>query len=184
MKLPHFEAIRVCLRLRRVGDLAASSTRIILLITGILAVTACVAAADSHQSIAVRSLTVPQVVGGIATRSADLNYITEQDSEVFAFYRNAPVKELTDTVFLTLLRRPAETRIFQQAWSEFFRQRTSNDPGGGWRQLQLYLESNLTNLTVFRIPRDSPYGAQYDLYAVGLLNKTTVVGVQMFGVAT
>jgi hypothetical protein len=50
--------------------------------------------------------------------------------------------------------------------------------------LQEYLEENLTNLTVFRLPRGQPYSAQYDLYAVGIFNGKTVVGVQMFGVAT
>jgi hypothetical protein len=129
-------------------------------------------------------LTVSQLVDGIITRSAELNYITEQDSEVFAFYRNTPVKEISDTVFLTLLRQPLETRIIQQSWSEFFRMQTSRDPTGKWRKLQEYLEANLSNLVVFRIPRNSPYAAQYDLYAVGLFDKNTVVGVQMFGVAT
>jgi hypothetical protein len=34
------------------------------------------------------------------------------------------------------------------------------------------------------LPREDPYGAQYDLYAVGLFGGNIVVGVQMFGVAT
>jgi Nuclease A inhibitor-like protein len=129
-------------------------------------------------------LTLSQLVVGIVTRSADLNYITEQDSEVFAFYRNTPVDELNTDVFLELLRRPAETDIVRQPWSSFFQLRTQSDSTGRWRELQQYLEANLTNLSVFRLPRDRPYASQYDLYAVGVFNGKTVVGVQMFGVAT
>ena len=62
--------------------------------------------------------------------------------------------------------------------------RTQNDPTRRWGYLKEYLEANLTDLTVFRIPRDAPYGAQYDVYAVGIFNGETVVGIQMFGVAT
>ena len=130
------------------------------------------------------SLTLSDFVGGIIVRSKNLNYVTEQDSEVFVFYRNTAVKDMTDSVFLALLRRPAETEIIQQSWSIFFQLRTANDPTGRWRTLQKYLEPNLTNLTIFRLPRGAPYGAQYDLYAVGIFNGDTVVGVQMFGVAT
>ena len=125
-----------------------------------------------------------ELVGGIVTRSAELNYVTEQDSEVFAFYRNTPVEEMSDEAFLSILRRPPETGIFRQSWSSFFETQTRNDPTGRWKALQEYLEANLTGLTVFRVPRDPPYGAQYDLYTVGIFNGETVVGVQMFGVAT
>ncbi len=128
--------------------------------------------------------TLPELLGGIVERSAELVYITEQDSEVFAFYRNTPVKEVTDNVFLAILRRPVETQIIQQSWSSFFQIRVNNDPTGRWGDLKKYLEANLTNLTVFRLPRGAPYGAQYDLYAVGIFNGDTVVGIQMFGVAT
>jgi hypothetical protein len=131
-----------------------------------------------------KTLTLSQFVAGIITRSADLNYVTEQDSEVFAFYRNTPAKEMTNDVFLALLRRPGDTQIVRQSWSTFFQIRTQNDPTGRWGQLQEYLEANLKNPTVFRLPRGAPYGAQYDLYAVGIFNAETVVGVQMFGVAT
>jgi len=124
------------------------------------------------------------LLGGIVERSAELVYITEQDSEVFAFYRNTPVKEVTDSVFLAILRRPGETQIVQQSWSSFFQIRVNNDPTGRWGDLKKYLEANLTNLTVFRLPRGAPYGAQYDLYAVGIFNGDTAVGIQMFGVAT
>jgi len=124
------------------------------------------------------------LLGGIVERSAELVYITEQDSEVFAFYRNTPVKEVTDNVFLAILRRPVETQIIQQSWSSFFQIRVNNDPTRRWGDLKKYLEANLTNLTVFRLPRGAPYGAQYDLYAVGIFNGDTVVGIQMFGVAT
>ena len=127
--------------------------------------------------------TLSHFVGGVVTRSAELNYITEQDSEVFAFYRNTPVKDLTDGVFLTLLRRPSDAKIVRQSWPIFFQLRTQNDPTGRWRHLQEYLEANLTSLTVFRLPRGAPYESQYDLYAVGIFNGQ-VVGVQMFGVAT
>lgn len=120
----------------------------------------------------------------ILTRSAELNYVTEQDSEVFVFYRNTPVGEMSDEAFLAILRRPPETKIIRSSWSSFFVTRTRNDPTGRWRVLQEYLEANLTSLTVFRLPRDSPYGSQYDLFAVGIFNGETVVGVQMFGVAT
>src|SRR5690348_3070880 len=43
--------------------------------------------------------TLPEFVSGIATLSAQLNYISEQDSEVFVFYRNTPVDEMTDASF-------------------------------------------------------------------------------------
>jgi hypothetical protein len=125
-----------------------------------------------------------ELVGGIVTRSAELNYLTEQDSEVFAFYRNTPVEEISDGAFLAILRRPPETKIIRQSWSSFFETRTRNDGTGRWRALQEYLEASLTSLTVFRLPRDAPYEAQYDLYAVGIFNGNTVVGIQMFGVAT
>lgn len=143
---------------------------------------ACQAADDRHSGAG--PLTLSQFVVGIVTRSADLNYITEQDSEVFAFYRNTPVDELNANVFLALLRRPAETDIVRQSWVSFFQLRTQSDSTGRWRELQQYLEANLTNLSVFRLPRDKPYASQYDLYVVGLFNGKTVVGVQMFGVAT
>jgi hypothetical protein len=125
-----------------------------------------------------------QLVGGIVTRSAELTYITEQDSDVFVFYRNTQVAEITDTVLLSLLRRPAGSPVEQQSWSTFVQLRVNTDTTGRWSTLQRYLELNLTNLAVFRLPRGEPYEAQYDLYAVGLFNGTTVVGVQMFGVAT
>jgi hypothetical protein len=131
-----------------------------------------------------KRMALSEFVGGIVTRSAELNYVTEQDSEVFAFYRNTPVAELSDKAFVAILRRPIETRIVRQSWSSFFEARTRNDPTGRWKALQEYLEANLTSLTVFRLPRDAPYGAQYDLYAIGIFNGETVVGVQMFGVAT
>ena len=131
-----------------------------------------------------RPQTLSQFIGGIVSRSADLIYISEQDSEVFAFYRNTPVAELSDSAFLGLLRRPKEAPIFRQSWSSFFQIRTQSDPTGRWATLQAYLEANLKNHTVFRVPRDAPYESQYDLYAVGTFNGVTVVGVQMFGVAT
>jgi hypothetical protein len=131
-----------------------------------------------------KARTLPEFVGGIATLSSQLNYITEQDSEVFAFYRNTPVDEMTDSSFLSVLRRPVDTRVIQQSWSSFFKIRTSIDPTGRWKALQDYLEANMTNLVIFRLPRDAPYGAQYDLYAVGVFNGKVIVGVQMFGVAT
>lgn len=131
-----------------------------------------------------KRMILSEFVGGILTRSAELNYVTEQDSEVFVFYRNTPVREMSDVAFLAILRRPPETKIIRQSWSSFFETRTRNDPTGRWRALQEYLEANLTGLTVFRLPRGAPYGSQYDLYAVGLFNGETVVGVQMFGVAT
>lgn len=145
---------------------------------------ACHAATDVSRPIGKMPLTLSQFVAGIATRSADLNYLTEQDSEVFAFYRNTSVKQLTDGAFLALLRRPAETQIVRQSWAAFFQTRTQTDPTGRWGQLKEYLEANLTNPVVFRLPRNAPYEAQYDLYAVGIFNGETVVGVQMFGVAT
>lgn len=150
----------------------------------VLAATACRAATGMSQMIGDKPQSLPDLVGGILVRSADLNFITEQDSEVFVFYRNTQVEELTDQVFLQILRRPAETRIVSQPWSDFFAIRTRNDPTGRWKKLQEYLEANLTNLVIFRITRDAPYDAQYDLYAVGIFNGKTVVGVQMFGVAT
>jgi hypothetical protein len=125
-----------------------------------------------------------ELVAGILTRSAELNYVSEQDSEVFVFYRNTPVKEMSDETFLAIQRRPSETQIVRQSWSLFFETRTRTDRTGRWRALQEYLEANLTSLTVFRLSRAAPYGSQYDLYAVGLFNGETVVGVQMFGVAT
>ena len=131
-----------------------------------------------------KRIILSEFVGGILTRSAALNYVTEQDSEVFVFYRNTPVEEMSDEAFLAILRRPPETKIIRSSWSSFFETRTRNDPTGRWRALQAYLEANLTSLTVFRLPRDTPYGSQYDLYAVGIFNGETVVGVQMFGVAT
>lgn len=154
------------------------------ILVGIFTGPACHAATDTLPQVGNRPLTLSKLVAEIVTRSADLNYVTEQDSEVFAFYRNAPVKELTDTVFVELLRRPAETQIVQQSWSTFFQIRTLNDPTGRWRKFQEYLEANLTNLTVFRLPRNAPYGSQFDLYAVGIYDGDTVVGIQMFGVAT
>jgi hypothetical protein len=149
-----------------------------LAILFILSTAACRAMANASPP------TVSHFVSGVVTRSAYLNYITEQDSEVFAFYRNTPVKELTDEVFLGLLMRPKESKIVRQPWPVFFQLRTQGDPTGRWRQLQDYLEANLTNLTVLRLPRDPPYDSQYDLYAVGIFNGGVVVGVQMFGVAT
>lgn len=184
MKYKRFEAISVRPVERGHMKSIAFAILVLAIIVVIISSTSCFAATDVHSSIVERSLTLPQFVNGVVARSAQLTYITEQDSEVFAFYRNTPVKEVTDTVFLTLLRRPSETRIIQQSWTDFFRVRTSNDPTGQWRELQEYLEANLSNLTIFRIPRDAPYGAQYDLYAVGVFNKNIVVGVQMFGVAT
>ena len=156
-------------------------THFVSLAIVILAVSACHGMSSTSVN---RPLSLPQFVGGIVTRCDGLNYITEQDSEVFAFYRNAPVKELNDAAFLSLLRRSAETKIFRQSWSAFFQLRTQHDPTGRWRILQTYLEGSLTQLTVFRLPRPAPYDSQYDLYAVGIFEGDTVVGVQMFGVAT
>ena len=160
-------------------------TRLVFLAPSLVIVILGVSACHAGRGITVgRPLSLAQFVAGIVTRSSDLNYITEQDSEVFAFYRNTPVKVLNDAVFLGLLRRPTETKIVRVSWSTFFQLRTQNDPTGRWRDLQTYLEGNLTDLAVFRLPRASPYDAQYDLYAVGIFNGDTVVGVQMFGVAT
>ena len=157
---------------------------VVAVLFGLLSGPACRAATDTSHAVGSNPMTLSQFVAGIVTRSADLTYVTEQDSEVVAFYRNTRVKEMTDSVFLALLRRPVGTPITGQAWSAFFTLRTQNDATGRWRHLQEYLEANLTNLIVFRLPRDGPYSAQYDLYAVGIFNGETVVGVQMFGVAT
>lgn len=144
---------------------------------------ACRAATYLHLPPGKR-LILPEFVGGILIRSAELNYVTEQDSEVFVFYRNTPVKEMSDEAFLAILRRPPETKIIRQSWSSFFESRTRNDGTGRWRALQEYLEASLTSFTVFRLPRGAPYETQYDLYAVGIFDGKTVVGIQMFGVAT
>ena len=159
-------------------------THCISLAIVMLAVSACHAGTGMPPTAVNRPMGLPQFVAGIITRSDGLNYITEQDSEVFAFYRNTPVKELNDAAFLGLLMRPAETKITRVSWSTFFQLRTQNDPTGKWRILQTFLEGNLTQLAVFRLPRAAPYESQYDLYAVGIFDGDTVVGVQMFGVAT
>ena len=177
MKLPHLEAITRCPALHIVW-------LIFVVLASISTGRACYAPPDVHSATASPPQTLGRLVEGIVSRSAQLNYITEQDSEVVAFYRNTPVKEISDVVFLSLIRRPPETPVTQQSWHEFFRSRSANDSTGRWRELQQYLEANLTNLTIFRIPRDSPYDAQYDLFAVGVFDKNLVVGVQMFGVAT
>lgn len=167
--------------LRRLHRHATSIAFLLLLLFAASTCYACQTAISMGPDKA-RSLS--EFVSGIVTLSAQLNYISEQDSEVFAFYRNTPVDEMTDAALLNVLRRPADTRILQQTWSSFFQIRTRNDPTGRWKSLQDYLESNLTNMVVFRLPRESPYGAQYDLYAVGIFNGHTIVGVQMFGVGT
>ena len=128
--------------------------------------------------------TLPQLIAGIATRTATLTYITEQDSEVFAFYRNTSVRKIDESVLLALLRRSDDAQITRQAWSTFFEIRKRSDKTGGWADLQTYLDANLTDVVVFYLPRDPPFDSQYDLYAVGLFNGNTMVGVQMFGVAT
>ena len=144
----------------------------------------CTAQASIESDQSKKPTTLSEFAGGIIVRSADIIYITEQDSEVFLFYRNTPIEDLEGEAFLILLRRPLETPVIPQLWSEFFQLRTANDSTGRWRSLQQYLEANLTNVTVFRIPRDKPFDSQYDLYAVGLFRGRTVVGIQMFGVAT
>lgn len=170
--------------MRPILPLAIAALVLLVVISTATACHASIRSSSISRLTGSERLTVAQFVDGIVTRSADLTYITEQDSEVFAFYRNTPVKEVTDTVFLGLLRQPLETRVIQQPWPDFFRSRTSLDPTGKWRELQEYLEANMSNLAVFRIPREPPYGAQYDLYAVGLFNGKTIVGIQMFGVGT
>ena len=151
-------------------------------LVGLLGCTAC--HASSAKSVGNNPRTLSQLLAGIVTRTEDVIYITEQDSEVFAFYRNTPVREMSDARFLDILRLPPDTRIIKQSWSTFFLIQTRKDPNNRWRDLQDYLEANLTNLTVFQLPRDDPYDSQYDLYVVGLFNGDTVVGIQMFGVAT
>ena len=152
------------------------------LVLGLLGCTAC--NASSAKSIGNNPRTLSQLIAGIVTRTEGLNYITEQDSEVFAFYRNTPVREIDDARFLELLRRPTETRIIKQSWSTFFEIQKRKDANNHWRDLQDYLETCLTNLTVFKVPRDDPYDSQYDLYVIGLFDGDKVVGIQMFGVAT
>lgn len=157
------------------------------LITWTSFATACYAATEGQafdRVIGRSSDTLAEFVGGVISRCEGLNYVTEQDSEVFAFYRNAPVRELTEAGFLKLLKHPAETVIVRRSWADFIRARVRTDPTGRWRQLQEYLEANLNDLVVFQIPRGEPYEAQYDLYAVGVFKGRTVVGVQTFGVAT
>lgn len=128
--------------------------------------------------------TLPELVAGIIPRCEGIVYTTEQNSEVFAFYRNTQLTEIKPQAFLMLLRRPSDTVITRGSWDDFFQIRTRNDPTGRWRRLQEYLEANLANTTIFYVSRDEPYDVQYDLYAVGIFNGKTVVGVQMFGVAT
>jgi hypothetical protein len=104
-------------------------TLVFAIIVGVFAGSACHAATDFFPAIGKTSpLTLSEFTAGIVTRSADLNYVTEQDSEVFAFYRNAPVKELTGGVFLEVLRRPAETQIISQPWSTSSRVRARAAP--------------------------------------------------------
>jgi hypothetical protein len=178
----HHSPVWLANRLARTSS-GISILTLVVLITA-FSVTRCHASADDSGSSDERANTLPQFVGGIITRSAELTYITEQDSEVFVFYRNTPVKELTGAVLLSLLRRPPGSSIQQESWSKFFQLRSINDPTGRWTILRQYLEANLTNVVVFRLPRDDPYGAQYDLFAVGLFSGNIVVGVQMFGVGT
>jgi len=175
-----------CARYRSDGSVKAVILAFAMIV-GILTGPACNAATIMSTPIVNNTdpVTLPQFLAGIVPRSANLIYISEQDSEVFAFYRNTPVKgNVTNAAFLMLLRRPEETPIFRETWSSFFQIRTQNDSTGRWLNLQNYLEANLTNPTVFQVPRPAPYAAQYDLYAVGIFNNETVVGVQMFGVAT
>jgi len=176
--------IRPTLIVCRVHKLVKSPAFIILMFLVLFAASSTYACQSAVSMIPDKARTLPEFVSGIVTLSAQLNYISEQDSEVFAFYRNTQVDEMSDSSFLSVLRRPPDARITQQSWSAFFQLRTRNDPSGRWKGLQDYLESNMTSLVIFRMPRESPYGAQYDLYAVGLFNGHTIVGVQMFGVAT
>lgn len=177
---PRSLALIVC-RLHRI---ARSPALIVLTFLVLFAASSTFACQTAISMIPDKARTLPEFVSGIVTLSAQLNYITEQDSEVFAFYRNTQVDEMSDSSFLSVLRRPQDDPIIQQPWSTFFQLRTRNDPSGRWKSLQDYLESNMTHLVIFRLPRDAPYAAQYDLYAVGLFNGHTIVGVQMFGVAT
>lgn len=183
MKISHNHHSSAWLVNRLVSISSGISILIVVMITA-FSVTRCHASADGSSSSAESVSTLPQFVGGIIARSAELTYITEQDSEVFVFYRNTPVKELTGAVLLSLLRRPPSSFIQQESWSKFFQLRSNTDPTGRWTILRHYLEENLTNVIVFRLPREDPYGAQYDLFAVGLFRGTIVVGVQMFGVGT
>ena len=178
MRYPHF-AKSLWTRQEPCRTAASLGYATALLASAVVFATACLAATTEQPPES-----LPQFVGGIVSRSGKLIYVTEQDSEVFAFYRNTAVTKITDSVFLDLIRRPPETPITELSWSAFFQIRTNRDATGRWRSLQVYLEANLTQLTVFQIPRDAPYDSQYDLYAVGLFNGNTVVGVQMFGVAT
>ena len=163
------------------SNLSTASAFVLVILVGLLATTC---QAGNATSVGTDARTLSQLLAGIVIRTGDLNYITEQDSEVFAFYRNTAVREMSEARFLELLRLPKETRIIKQSWSTFFKIQTRQDSGSRWRELQEYLEANLTNLTVFKVPRDEPYDSQYDLYVVGLFNGDTVVGIQMFGVAT
>lgn len=156
---------------------------VLILLALVVALFNCTACNASTAQPKVSRPTLPQLINGIILRTENLNYISEQDSEVFAFYRNTPVHEITDAVFLDLLRRPPGTRIVKQSWSMFFQIQSRKDTSKRWMELQNYLETNLTNLTVVYLPRDAPYDSQYDLYAIGLCGDR-VVGVQMFGVAT
>ena len=178
MKLPHFVR-SLCTRQSSCRMAASLGYATALIASAVVFATACLATTKESPPE-----TLPQFVGGVVTRSAKLIYLTEQDSEVFAFYRNTPVTKITDIALLDLIRRPRETRVTELSWSAFFQLRTNRDSTGRWRSLQVYLEANLTDFTVFQVPRDAPYDSQYDLYAVGIFNGNTVVGVQMFGVAT
>lgn len=111
----------------------------------------------------------------IQKRCAGLIYISETDSPVIVFKAFHLVEKL-ETNFLTSIDRNPFTPTETKTLADFFARLVQRD--SRWKDLMLFLETNLSECVVFKVGR-----IQIDYYAVGLLENLPV-GIYMYAIET
>ncbi len=116
-----------------------------------------------------------------------LYYISETDAEILPFVGNK-VETITDEEILKENNSPAETRVEERDFTEFFDYLTKMQDWFGekekataekFAELKELLESNLKCLKVYKVGK-----IQLDIYIVGLDVESNIVGIKTKAVET
>lgn len=129
------------------------------------------------------ALTFPELISGIQTRSEGLVFISETDSDVVVWYRNRTVDSLSEAEFKRVAKIPPLATVEIVPFDQLFTRLVDLDKTGQWLILRDYLESNLQDYKVFRVPRPAPYERTFDVYAVGLF-ENKVIGIHVVSLET
>ena len=123
-----------------------------------------------------RPFPLGNILSGIQERADNLVYISEQNWDVNAFVIGRNVSVLDAETFRSrypqILFEPIEDFPADYFWARLEQQ------DGSWTRLRNYLETNLTQIHVFKVGN-----VRRDIYVVGLFDGH-IVGIRTFGVET